>query len=137
MDVTEHEGSRRVAVDRWHDVVAAGDESLLDALVADEIVFRSPAVHRPQVGRAMALPYLAAALVVLGPTLQYRREWVTGSSAVLEFTAEIDGLEAHGIDLLTWDERDRLVEFTVMVRPLKALNRLVERMGEQLQKVAR
>lgn len=124
------------AVRRWHEVLACeqGERrgALLEALLADDVVFCSPAVHTPQQGRALTTAYLEAAMVVLGPTLRYDRQVFGGDSAVLEFRADLGGMAVHGVDLLRWGADDRLVEFTVMVRPLKGLHALVERMGEQL-----
>jgi hypothetical protein len=77
--------------------------------------------------------YLSAALVVLGPTLTYVREWYAEDSAALEFRAELDGLTVHGVDMLTWGPDGRLVDFTVMVRPFRGLQRLMELMGAQLE----
>ena len=119
------------ALAAWHRVVESRDPTLLDALLAEECVFRSPAVHRPQEGKALATTYLAAAMVVLGPTLSYRHEWWDETSAVLEFTAQLDDLSLHGIDMMRWDESGHLVEFTVMVRPFKGLTALMEHMGSR------
>jgi hypothetical protein len=119
-------------INRWHEVVEAQDPALLDPLLADGAVFRSPAVHTPQEGKELTTAYLRAAMVVLGPTLAYRQEWYDGSSAVLEFTAELDGLTVHGVDMIRWDDTGRITEFTVMVRPFKALQKLMEQMVAQL-----
>jgi SnoaL-like domain len=116
----------------WHEIARSRDPSRLAELLADEIVFRSPAVHTPQAGRALATAYLSAAMAVLGPSLRYRREWYGSQNAVLEFEAEIDGLTVHGIDMLEWNPDGKLVEFTVMVRPIKALQSLVTLMAAQL-----
>jgi SnoaL-like protein len=116
----------------WHRIVETGDPTLLDGLLDEGCVFRSPAVHTPQEGKELTTAYLSAALVVLGPTLQYRHEWYDESSAVLEFTADLDGRSLHGIDMLRWDQRGRVVEFTVMVRPFKGLTALMEQMAAQL-----
>lgn len=120
------------AVTSWHAVVDARDPALLDALLAEEVVFRSPAVFSPQHGKESTTAYLAAAIVVLGPTLRYVEEWYNDRSAVLEFEAELDGSFVQGIDLLRWDDADRLIEFTVMVRPYRGLEKLIELMGRQL-----
>jgi hypothetical protein len=117
---------------RWHEIVRAQDPGLIDGLLADDVVFRSPAVHTPQVGRARARTYLAAALVVLGPGLVYHQEWRRTGSAVLEFTTTIDGIEVHGVDMIAWDDTQHVTEFTVMVRPVKGLQVLMERMGAEL-----
>jgi hypothetical protein len=95
-------------------------------------VFRSPAVHTPQVGKALTTAYLSAAMVVLGPTLRYVREWYGDDSAVLEFEASLDGLTVHGVDMLTWDSTGQLVDFTVIVRPFKGLTKLMELMAAEL-----
>ena len=123
---------RPAPVDAWHAVAQSRDPAGLDALLADEVVFRSPAVHAPQEGKALTTAYLSAAIVVLGPTLTYVREWYAEDSAVLEFRADLDGVVVHGVDMLTWGADGRLTDFTVMVRPAKGLQRLMERMAAQL-----
>jgi SnoaL-like domain len=120
------------AVKAWHAVVASGDPALLDDLLADDVVFRSPAVFAPQPGKQLTARYLRGAMAVLGPSLRYIGEWYGPSSAVLEFEAELDGLYVHGVDMLRWDDDDRLVGFTVMVRPMRGLTKLVELMQRQL-----
>ncbi|MET0524877.1 MAG: nuclear transport factor 2 family protein [Nocardioides sp.] len=119
-------------ITRWREVVETNDAALLDPLLADDVVFRSPAVHTPQEGKELTTAYLRAAMVVLGPTLTYQHEWYDASSAILEFTAELDGLTVHGIDMIRWDDTGRIAEFTVMVRPFKALQKLMELMLVQL-----
>jgi hypothetical protein len=123
-------------VNRWHQVADSRDATLLDDLLADDCVFRSPAVHTPQEGKALTAAYLTAAMVVLGPTLTYVHEWWDEDTAVLEFTAELDGLAVHGIDMLRWGWDGRLVEFTVMVRPFKGLTQLMTLMAPELEKRA-
>jgi hypothetical protein len=119
---------------RWHHVAEEREPALLDDLLADDCVFRSPAVHTPQEGKALTTAYLRAALVVLGPTLRYEHEWWDETSAVLEFTAELDGLSVHGIDMLRWGPDGRLTSFTVMVRPFKGLTQLMTLMAAELEK---
>jgi hypothetical protein len=116
----------------WHRVVESKDPAALDDLLAQDCVFRSPAVHTPQEGKALVTTYLSAAMVVLGPTLSYRREWYAEESAVLQFEAELDGLSIDGIDMITWDEDGRITEFAVMVRPVKALHKVMELMAAEL-----
>jgi hypothetical protein len=120
------------AVRSWHAIVASRDLALLDDLLADEVVFRSPAVFAPQQGNALAVRYLTSAMLVLGPSLRYISEWHDHGSAVPEFEAELDGIYVQGIDMLRWNAEGRLVSFTVMVRPLRGLEKLIELMGRQL-----
>ena len=120
-------------VARWHAYVDGRDPAALDALLADEVVFRSPAVHTPQVGRAITARYLIAAMQVLGnDAFRYAGEWRAARSAVLEFRTEVGGFEVHGIDMIGWDDDGRITEFTVMVRPMKALHAVVTAMGAAL-----
>jgi len=120
------------AVKAWHAVAESGDPALLDGLLADDVVLRSPAVFAPQEGKDLTGLYLRSAMAVLGPSLRYLDEWYGPSSAVLEFEAELDGLYVHGVDMLRWNDDDRLVSFTVMVRPMRGLTKLVELMQGQL-----
>ena len=120
------------ALRAWHRVVESKDAGLLDILLADDVVFRSPAVYAAQEGKAITTVYLAAALDVLGPTLRYTHQWHDESSAVLEFEADLDGVVIHGIDMLRWNDNDRLTSFTVMVRPIRGLERLILLMGQRL-----
>ena len=121
-----------IGLARWHAAVEARDPSGLPDLIAPDAVFRSPAVHTPQEGRDTVVAYLSAAFVVLGPALTYHDEWVRESDAVLRFTTVIDGLQVEGIDLIRWDDDGIIADFTVMVRPAKALNALIGAMATEL-----
>ena len=123
------------AVKAWHAVVESGDPALLDDLLADDVVFRSPAVFAPQEGKDLTRLYLRSAMAVLGPSLRYIGEWYGPSSAVLEFEAELDGMYVHGVDMLRWNDDGRLASFTVMVRPMRGLTKLVELMQRQLAEI--
>jgi hypothetical protein len=125
-----------IGLQRWHELVESRDASLLPGLIAEDAVFRSPAVHTPQEGRDLVAAYLAGAIVVLGPELTYHDEWVREHDAVLRFTTVVDGLQVEGVDMITWDDHGQIVQFTVMIRPLKALNAIVARMGAELAKLA-
>ncbi|MFO1392248.1 MAG: nuclear transport factor 2 family protein [Steroidobacteraceae bacterium] len=129
--------SDRKVIDRWHRLVAARDLAGLDDLLADDVVFQSPAVHSPQVGKAVTRRYLEAALKVLNnDSFRYVGEWFAERSAVLEFETVIDGLQLNGVDVITWDVADRIVRFKVMVRPIKALQALIPLMAAELQRAS-
>jgi hypothetical protein len=120
------------ALARWHDVVRSRDAAGLPALIAEDAVFRSPAVHTPQEGRDTVVGYLTAAFTVLGPELTYEREWLAEHSAVLQFRTRVGDLDVSGVDIITWDDDGQIVDFTVMIRPVKALNAVIEHMGAEL-----
>jgi len=120
------------ALRAWHAVAEARDPALLDELLAETVEFRSPAVFRPQQGKALTTMYLAGALIVLGPSLRYVHEWYDEASAVLEFEAELEGVYVQGVDMLRWNSDDKLVSFTVLVRPMRGLEKLIELMRREL-----
>ena len=119
----------------WHAYMeSGGDADLLSAQIADDAVFHSPVVHSPQAGKAKVMMYLLSAAKVLGnDSFTYVREIVDGNDALLEFTSEIDGIKINGIDLIQFDNDGKMIDFKVMVRPVKAVNKLWEMMAAQLQ----
>jgi SnoaL-like domain len=119
----------------WHEVARTRNVAGLDALLADEVVFHSPVVHTPQVGKQLTRLYLAAAFqVFFNESFRYVREIAGPRDAALEFQVEIDGIAVNGIDLIKWNDADRIVEFKVMIRPLKAINLIHQKMAAMLQK---
>lgn len=122
------------ALETWHRLVRTQDPSGLGALLADDAVFHSPVVHTPQRGKALAAMYLGAAFqVFFNPTFRYVREIVGPSDAVLEFETEIDGVQVNGVDLIRWNDAGQIVDFKVMIRPLKGINVIHERMAAMLK----
>jgi hypothetical protein len=120
----------------WHKVALSRDPNTISATLHDDCVFESPVVHTPQVGKAITSQYLAAAGFTLGnDSFRYVGEWHRENSAVLEFTAEIDGIKINGIDMISCDDDGLITHFKVMVRPLKAVNMLHQKMGEMLEKM--
>ncbi len=125
------------AIRRWHAIAEARDVAGLAELLADNAVFESPVVHTPQEGRAITTKYLAAAFQVLNNEgFHYPNQWFGARSAVLEFATVIDGIAVNGIDMISWDEADRITHFKVMIRPLKAITIVHEKMRETLMAMA-
>jgi SnoaL-like domain len=118
----------------WHQLVQTRSPKGLDALLADEVVFHSPVVHTPQFGKALTTRYLTAAFhVFINESFRYTREVVAARDAVLEFQVEIDGITVNGVDMIKWDDEGRILEFKVMLRPLKAINLIHGKMAALLQ----
>jgi len=118
----------------WHRLVETHDPRGLNDLLAPDAVFHSPVVHKPQVGKALTAMYLQAAFqVFFNPSFRYVREVAGPRDAVLEFTLEIDGIAINGVDMIRWNEDGRIVDFKVMIRPLKAVNLIHEKMAAMLQ----
>ncbi len=120
-------------IERWHAVAEARDPAGLDALLADDAIFLSPVIHTARKGKAITAKYLAAALQVLGNAeFRYVGRWVGPSSAVLEFTTLIDEIEVNGVDIIAWNAEGRIESFKVMIRPLKAIEIVRQKMAAAL-----
>lgn len=134
----------------WHAYVRNVNAETLDGLLADDVVFQSPVVHTPQEGKAAAKMYLLAAFNVFPgdkptkraagapgekPTGKFRyvREVVGDHDAVLEFETEMDGIFVNGVDMIRWNDEGKIVDFKVMIRPLKAIQKVHAQMGAMLE----
>jgi hypothetical protein len=118
----------------WHERVRTRNAAGLASLLAENVVFHSPVVHAPQAGRALTHLYLSAAFQVLGnESFRYVREIADARQAALEFEVEIDGVAVNGVDLIQWNEEGQIVEFKVLIRPLKAINLVHQKMAAMLR----
>ena len=122
----------REVIDRWHDMMSGSSHDGLFELLAEDCIFWSPVVHTPQRGRDITYLYLSAASQVFGGDFRYVSEMIDGSRAVLEFTCTIDDIQINGVDIIQVRDR-QICEFKVMVRPLKAVNKVHERMMSMLE----
>jgi len=121
-------------IETWHRLVETRDAAGLKELLAEEVVFHSPVVHTPQRGKKLTQLYLAAAFnVFFNDTFRYVREVVGENNAVLEFEVVIDGIEVNGVDMIAWDAHGKIVDFKVMIRPLKAIHLIHQKMGQLLE----
>jgi hypothetical protein len=128
-------GHAHAGLAKWHAYMEhGGDPALLADLLAEDAVFHSPVVHTPQAGKAIIMAYLVAASHVLGnDAFRYVRELVDENEMMLEFVTELDGTHINGVDIIRFNEAGLISDFKVMVRPIKAINKVWEMMGAQLQ----
>lgn len=120
-------------VETWRQLVASKDVAGLESLLSENAVFHSPIVDTPQVGKAVTQQYLAAAFgVFFNESFRYVREVVGERDAILEFLVEIDGVSVNGVDMIKWNDEGHIVDFKVMLRPLKALRVMHQRMAALL-----
>lgn len=136
-------------VEAWHRYVRNVSAEALDELLADDVVFQSPVVHTPQEGRAVTKLYLLAAFNIFpgdesktegsspgvkpDSKFKYVREVVGDHDAVLEFETEMDGIKVNGVDMIKWNDAGKIVDFKVMIRPLKAIQKVHAQMGAMLE----
>jgi hypothetical protein len=119
-------------MERWHQIIKERNPAGLDEILAENCVFLSPVVHTPQVGKELTTMYLTGAMMVFNDSFHYVKEIVTEEHAVLEFVCEVDGIAINGVDIMTFDAQGQIVEFKVMIRPLKAINMMQAKMFELL-----
>jgi SnoaL-like domain len=121
-------------MEAWRRLVDSKDIAGVDSLLAENVVFHSPVVDTPQAGRAITRQYLAAVFDIFSQhSFRYVREVVGEHDAVLEFLVEIDGVSVNGVDMITWGDEGQIVDFKVMLRPLKAIKVMQRRVAAVLQ----
>ncbi|POM27330.1 SnoaL-like domain protein [Actinomadura rubteroloni] len=116
------------------EAVLAQDIDAIEAMLAEDVVFTSPVAFRPYQGKAITAAILRG-VVRLFEDFRYVREIREGRHHACEFQATVDGLEINGCDFLTYDDNGKIIDFKVMVRPLKAATALAARMGEQFERI--
>ena len=118
-------------LNRWHDIVFKRDLVDLQAMLAPDVVFRSPYVWRPYAGREATWIILSSVLDIFSD-FAYHRELIDGRHWALEFSATVGDLSLKGIDLIRLDDDGRIVEFEVFIRPANALAALGAAMAQRL-----
>jgi SnoaL-like domain len=107
--------------------IEAGDEDAALATIADNVVFRSPAVHRVYEGKAMVEALLKAVATVF-ENFRYTNEWRDGATTILFFEANVGDRELQGVDILEENDAGEIEKFTVMIRPLSGLQAVAQAM---------
>lgn len=123
-------------IQQWHEVVETKNIGLLDDILADQAKLFSPVVHTVQEGKEITKMYLLGAAMTLGnDSFKYVREVYDNRFALLEFETVLDGVFVNGVDMISWDSENKITDFKVMIRPLKAVNAVHKFMGEALIKI--
>ena len=124
----------KAGLERWHAAVKSGRPEDVPPLLAEDAVFESPIMFRPNEGKALTAMYLQGALHVLNNGhFRYLNEWRGEDSAILEFETVLDGVSVNGIDMIWWNAEGLISRFKVMIRPLKAVNMVHQKMGAMLE----
>ena len=121
----------------FRDAVERRDLDALIALLSEEVVFRSPAVHTPYQGRDQVKPLLRAVGQVL-KDFSYTRQIGAPHSRdhALVFRGRIGDRGLEGCDFIHVDEQGLIDELYVMIRPLSGLIALAEAIQRQLAQEA-
>lgn len=142
----------RTVMDNWNAHLRGEYPGGLDELLHEDCVFWSPIVFTGQRGRELTKLYLGAAGNVLpgdesatpsatssdagDGTFRYVKKVLDGNHAVLEFETTVDGIAVNGVDIITCDDDGKIIEFKVMIRPLKAINKVHEQMAAMIDKMS-
>jgi hypothetical protein len=115
----------------FREAVEAKDIDKAFDLLAEDVVFNSPAVFKPYKGRD-AVAFILGAVVQVFEDFEYTDELAGADGTTgLVFRARVGDKQLQGWDYIR--ERDgKIVELTVMVRPFSGLQALLEAMGAQL-----
>jgi hypothetical protein len=111
--------------------VLSGDHDAALETIADDVTFRSPAVHKPYHGKAQVDAILRLVATVF-ENFRYVSEWRDGSTTILFFEANVGDRDIQGVDILEEDANGQIATFTVMIRPLSGLRAVAEAMSQRL-----
>lgn len=118
---------------RWHDMIASRNLAALQSMSRPDVVFRSPAMHKPY-ATAPVLNLILNTVMQVFEDFMYHRQFASedGLSVVLEFSARLGDRELKGIDMIRFDAEGRIAEFEVMIRPLSGLQVLAAEMSARI-----
>ena len=109
--------------------LAVGDDSA--RIIGGQSTFRQ--MRRVQCDVAARLAELDASGVGLQlVSTGARDQCYADGSAILQFVAEIDGIQIHGIDMIHWNQQNKITLLQGNDPPLKGLQAVAPRMGELL-----
>jgi hypothetical protein len=120
-----------VSAHPFRDAVERGDQEAATALLADDVVFRSPAVFKPYEGKETVSTILRTVFGVF-EDFRYTDELSGDGVHTLIFEARVGDRQLQGLDLIREGEDGRIAEFTVMIRPASGLAALAGEMGPAL-----
>ncbi|OTG62875.1 hypothetical protein B9T29_06540 [Acinetobacter sp. ANC 3903] len=123
----------QAAVQRWHTMLETRDMSILNELLAEDVVFRSPVAYQPYPGKQVVF-FILSNVIQIFENFTYHREFYTedGLNVVLEFSANVGEKKLKGIDMIRFNEQGQIIDFEVMLRPKSGLEALAAQMGQRM-----
>ena len=123
----------KASIKRWHEMLDTKDMSILNELLAEDVVFRSPVAFNPYSGKQVVF-FILTNVIQVFENFTYHREFYTedGLSVVLEFSANVNEKKLKGIDMIRFNENGQIVDFEVMIRPKSGLEVLAVQMGQRM-----
>jgi hypothetical protein len=121
----------QMSAEKFRTALAAGDHEAAVRLLAPDVTFHSPIVHRIYEGPDAVAPVLAGVVQVF-EDFRYTGEYTSSDGAVLSFACRVGDRDLEGVDILRFGPDGLITEFSVMVRPYSAATALRERMAALL-----
>ncbi len=124
----------RKSIVRWHEMLETRDMSILNELLAEEVVFRSPVAFQPYPGKQVVF-FILTNVIQVFENFTYHREFISedGNNVVLEFSANVGDKKLKGVDMIQFNEEGQMIDFEVMIRPKSGLEALAVQMGQRMQ----
>lgn len=124
----------RKSIVRWHEMLETRDMSILNELLAEEVVFRSPVAFQPYPGKQMVF-FILTNVIQVFENFTYHREFISedGNNVILEFSANVGDKKLKGVDMIQFNEEGQMIDFEVMIRPKSGLEALAVQMGQRMQ----
>jgi len=122
------------SIARWHEMLESRDMSILNELLAEEVVFRSPVAFQPYPGKQLVF-FILTNVIQVFENFTYHREFISedGNNVVLEFSANVSDKKLKGVDMIQFNEEGQMIDFEVMIRPKSGLEALAVQMGQRMQ----
>lgn len=124
----------QTAIMRWHEMLETRDMSILNELLAGDVVFRSPVAFHPYPGKQVVF-FILSNVIQVFENFSYHREFLSedGNNVVLEFSANVSDKKLKGIDMIQFNDEGQIIDFEVMIRPKSGLEALAIEMGQRIQ----
>jgi len=124
----------RKSIARWHEMLETRDMSILNELLAEEVVFHSPVAFQPYPGKQVVF-FILTNVIQVFENFTYHREFISedGNNVVLEFSANVGDKKLKGVDMIQFNEEGQMIDFEVMIRPKSGLEALAVQMGQRMQ----
>ena len=122
------------SIARWHEMLETRDMSILNELLAEEVVFRSPVAFQPYPGKQVVF-FILTNVIQVFENFTYHREFISenDNNVVLEFSANVSDKKLKGVDMIQFNEEGQMIDFEVMIRPKSGLEALAVQMGQRMQ----
>ncbi|MFC6168382.1 nuclear transport factor 2 family protein [Acinetobacter terrestris] len=123
----------QASVQRWHEMLQTADMSILNELLAEDVVFRSPVAYQPYPGKQV-VSFILTNVIQIFENFTYHREFYSedGLNVVLEFSANVGEKKLKGIDMIQFNDQGQIIDFEVMLRPKSGLEALAAQMGQRM-----